>query len=140
MASANGTYIGTNAAAAGADFINYEVAGVAEFKVDKNGTSITGNGSGLTDITGTMSGMTAGQVPYATSATAVATSPDFAWNNATHGMTLNSTNAPAGDALQIANAPAATNASSLLTLGATNLAGASASRYLYWREPCCGGC
>ena len=123
--NANGTYEGINATTGYAgDFVDYQVNGVTQFKVTSAGV-VTGNGSGLTNVPGTMSGLTTGQVPYAMSATAVATSPDFTFDNVNHKTTFNTTNAPVADALQIANAPAATATTSLLTLGATNLVGAS---------------
>ena len=137
--NAQGTFEGINATAGyTGDFVNYQVNGVTKFEVSSAGV-ITGNGSGLTNVAGTMSGMTAGQVPYATSATAVATSPDFTFDNVNHKTTFNSTNPPVGDALQIANAPAASNASSLLTLGATNLAGASANGTYIGANPAAAG-
>ena len=55
--SASGTYIGANPATAGADFMNYQVGGTSDFKVDSAGnvtaTSFTGSGSGLTGVLGT---------------------------------------------------------------------------------------
>ncbi len=52
--SASGTYIGANPATAGADFMNYQVNGTSDFKVDSAGnvtaTSFTGSGSGLTGV------------------------------------------------------------------------------------------
>jgi len=45
-ASTSGTYIGANPASASADFINYQVNGVEEFVIDKNG-NVAGNGLGV---------------------------------------------------------------------------------------------
>ena len=71
-ASANGTYIGANPASASADFINYQVGGTTKFKVDLNGV-ITGNGSGLTGISGALSGLNTGDVMFAASGTTAGT-------------------------------------------------------------------
>jgi hypothetical protein len=78
--SANGTYLGANPAAFTGNFIDLQVAGVRQFSVSSAGV-ITGNGSGITGISGTISGLTAGRVPYATSATALADSANFQWDN-----------------------------------------------------------
>ena len=52
-ASAFGTYIGANPAVVGADFINYQVAGVRQFQVDLNGnTFVNGFAASIVTTTG----------------------------------------------------------------------------------------
>ena len=125
-ASANGTYIGANPAAASADFINYQVNGTTKFSVDKNGV-ITGNGSGLTGISGALSGLNPGDVMFATTGTTAGTSGNMTWDNSNYKMTIDAANAPAGDALQISNAPKASATNALVTLGASDIAGGNAN-------------
>ena len=137
-ASASGTYIGANPAAANADFINYQVGGVTKFSVDKNGV-ITGNGSGLTGISGALSGLNPGDVMFAASGTTAGTSGNLAWDNTNYKLTVDSTNVPAGDALQISNAPKASATNALLTLGATDIAGGSASGTYIGANPAAAG-
>ncbi|MBX9766693.1 MAG: hypothetical protein K2X47_05425, partial [Bdellovibrionales bacterium] len=79
--SANGTYIGANPAAFTGNFIDLQVGGVSRFRVSNAGV-ISGDGSGLTGISGALSGLTAGGVPYATGATALATdNSNFSWDS-----------------------------------------------------------
>ena len=92
-ASANGTYIGANPASASADFINYQVGGTTKFSVDKNGV-ITGNGSGITGISGTISGLTAGRVTLSTGGTTIGDSANLTFNSATGAFGIGGT-APA---------------------------------------------
>jgi hypothetical protein len=77
-ASASGTYIGANPAAASADFINYQVAGTTKFSVDKNG-KVTGDGSGLTGISATPAGANT-QIQFNNSG-AMGASSNLVWDN-----------------------------------------------------------
>ncbi|MBX9768521.1 MAG: hypothetical protein K2X47_14700, partial [Bdellovibrionales bacterium] len=63
--SANGTYVGANPAAFTGNFIDLQVAGVRQFSVSNTGV-ITGNGSALTGVPGTLSGLTSGRVALTT--------------------------------------------------------------------------
>jgi hypothetical protein len=90
-ASANGTYIGANPATASADFMNYQVAGTTKFGVDKNGR-ITGDGSGLTGVTPSFSGLTAGGALFATSSTALGQdASNFFWDSTNHRLGIGTT-------------------------------------------------
>ncbi len=80
--NANGTYIGANPAASSADFINFQVAGTTRFKVNNAGV-IYGDGSGLTGISGVVSGLTAGRVALSTGATVVGDSSNLTFNAVT---------------------------------------------------------
>ena len=81
---------------------------------------ITGNGSGLTGVSANAGGANT-QVQYNNSG-AIAGSTDFVFDNTNHKLTLSTTNAPTGDALQIANSPKASGTNALLTLGGTDIA------------------
>ncbi|MBX9765992.1 MAG: hypothetical protein K2X47_01865, partial [Bdellovibrionales bacterium] len=78
---ASGTLIAANVAGAfGGDLINLQAAGVQRFKVDKDG-KIYGDGSTLSNISGSLSGLTAGRVPFATSSTALSDDGNLFWDN-----------------------------------------------------------
>ncbi|MBX9767715.1 MAG: hypothetical protein K2X47_10625, partial [Bdellovibrionales bacterium] len=68
--SANGSYIGANPAAFAGNFIDLQVAGVRQFSVSSTGV-ITGNGSALTGVPGTLSGLTSGRVALTTGSNAI---------------------------------------------------------------------
>ena len=99
-ASANGTYIGANPAAASADFINYQVGGTTKFKVDLNG---------VIPVTAGLTGVNASALPMSsiTAATGANTinngnnAQTWDWNSAATSLTVS--NAGAGTSLAVAN-------------------------------------
>lgn len=72
--------LGQGTGSFGGNFINMLNAGVSKFRVDSTG-KVYGDGSGLTGVSGTMSGLTAGRVPFATSATAIGDDSSLLWDN-----------------------------------------------------------
>ena len=126
-ASASGTYIGANPAAAGADFINYQVGGVTKFKVDANG-NITGNGSAITGITA--SALPLSSLTAATGANAIANGTNaqtWNWTNTTQtGMTMASSAMTTGSVLSLSDSNnSASSTGSILSISAIGASNAA---------------
>lgn len=79
--SSNGTVIAVNEVSGySGDLMNLQVAGASKFKVDKDG-KIYGDGSTLTGVSGTVSGLTATRIPYAASSTSLTDNTNFTFTS-----------------------------------------------------------
>ncbi|MFH0753608.1 MAG: hypothetical protein V2A70_03480 [Candidatus Omnitrophota bacterium] len=79
---------------------------------------IYGDGSQLTGVSGIISGLTAGRVPFAATSSSLADSSNFTWDNVNNALEIGGTVGANSNGLKLSSTPAADKTKALLSLGA----------------------